>query len=133
MIKTICYTSIYTKDIPAFKLEMLFHNTRINNNSHKIKGVLVAKNNKFFQILEGQETILDNLFLSIQKDTRHHQINKILNTSIKSHSFKDFGTGYNAIKSIESLFGLQTYLNSPTVNNLNNAALFLTTIENFFK
>lgn len=112
---------------------MLFHETRLNNNSHKIKGVLVAKNNKFFQILEGPEAILDDLYTAIKKDTRHHEINEILNTPITSNSFKDFGTGYNTIKSIESLLGLQTYLSSPSINNLNNAALFLTTIQNFFK
>ncbi|MBP0905447.1 BLUF domain-containing protein [Mariniflexile gromovii] len=133
MIKTICYTSLYAEHISAFNLEMLFHKTRLFNNKHNIKGVLVAKNNRFFQILEGPETILDNLYLSIKKDSRHHQINEVLNTHITSYSFENFGTGYNTIKRVESLFGLQSYLNSPTINNIDNASLFLTTTENFFK
>ncbi|WP_372756753.1 BLUF domain-containing protein [Mariniflexile sp.] len=133
MLKTICYTSKYTEDISTFNLEMLFHKTRLNNNNFNIKGVLVAKNNRFFQILEGPETILDALYFSIKKDTRHHEINEVLNTYISEYSFENFGTGYNTIQRIESLFGLQSYLSSPAINNINNASLFLSTTENFFK
>lgn len=133
MIKTICYTSLYTENISAFNLEMLFHETRLNNNNLNIKGVLVAKNNRFFQILEGPDTIIDNLFAVIKKDSRHHQITEVLNTPIAAYSFENFGTGYNTIKRIESLFGLQTFLSSPTINNQVNAALFLSTTQDFFK
>ena len=133
MIKTICYTSIYTENISAFNLEMLFHKTRLNNNNLNIKGVLVAKNNCFFQILEGPDYILENLYSTIKNDKRHYEINEVLNTYISSYSFENFGTGYNTIQRIESLFGLQSYLSSPTINNQNNAHLFLTTTENFFK
>ena len=133
MPKTICYTSHYTNAISAFNLELLFHKIRLNNDKHNIKGVLVSKNEKFFQILEGDSTIVDELYLSIKKDTRHHKINEVLNTTSESYAFKDFGTGYNTIKSLESLIGLQMYITSLSKSNLDNANLYITTIKNFFK
>ena len=131
MLKTICYTSLHAKEIPAYQIEMLFHQVRTFNELNEIKGVLFSGFDRFFQIIEGPESLIDSLYESIKKDSRHKDISQILNTKINSYSFKDFGTGYNTIKSLDSMLGLQNYLSSPSFKSSSHAKIFLQGIGSF--
>jgi hypothetical protein len=131
MLKTICYISFHSNSISDYEIENLFYHVKSFNNQNDIRGVLYSGFDRFFQIIEGPTDAMDTLYHSIKEDTRHTNINEILNINIKHYCFKEFGTGYNTINSFESLFGLQNYLSSPTFNSSSNANIFLKTLETF--
>ena len=129
MLKTICYTSTIKPSLSLLEFEALFSETQTKNDSNNITGVLVKKDNLFFQIIEGHPEVIDTLFMQIKKDTRHSKISELLNTSISQLSFNAFETGYTVIEDIDTLYGLQLYVATLEQNNIENSSLFLQIIE----
>ena len=129
MLKTICYTSTAKPSLSLLEFEALFCETQTKNNSNNVTGVLVKKDNLFFQIIEGHPEVIDTLFMQIKKDSRHSKISELLNVSISQLSFKAFDTGYTVIEDIDTLYGLQIYVTALEQNNIENSSLFLQIIE----
>ena len=122
MLKTICYKSQANANLNLLEFEALFNQTQLKNNSHNITGVLVKRDDVFFQILEGNPIIIDTVYEEIKKDRRHFNILELLNKSISQLSFKSFDIGYAVIKDTDTLYDLQQ-------NNIENSPLFLQIIE----
>ncbi|WP_252150450.1 BLUF domain-containing protein [Acinetobacter soli] len=57
-------------------------------------GVLYYANNAFFQCLEGEEEILNDLMQRIMQDPRHHEINVFEAIEIKRIYFKKWSMKY---------------------------------------
>ncbi|GAL62346.1 MULTISPECIES: BLUF domain-containing protein [Algibacter] len=129
MLKTICYTSTVKPSLSLLEFEALFNETQTRNDRNNITGVLVKKDNLFFQIIEGHPEVIDSLFVQIKKDSRHSKISELLNASISELSFKAFDTGYTVIEDIDTLYGLQLYVAALEQNNIENSSLFLQIIE----
>ena len=111
MLKTICYKSKSNPGNTIIDIESLFYQTRQHNNTQEVKGILIYRDATFFQILEGESTIVNTLYQSIKRDSRHGNIKELLNTEIDNYSFADFGLGYATISSLDALYGFQEYLN----------------------
>jgi hypothetical protein len=110
MIKTICYISNKTKDLSTKELDHLLESLVKKNNKTHISGILMLKNNHFFQIMEGEADIVNDLFKVIKKDTRHHGVIKLLETSIKDRVFEDYETGhFSVITDYSNLKKLRIY------------------------
>jgi hypothetical protein len=71
MLKTICYKSQVKSTLKILEFEALFNETQYNNDTNNITGVLVKKENVFFQIIEGHSSVIDPLYQKIKKDSRH--------------------------------------------------------------
>ncbi|MGB2685992.1 MAG: BLUF domain-containing protein [Olleya sp.] len=129
MLKTICYKSQANTNLNLLEFEALFNQTQLKNNSHNITGVLVKRDDVFFQILEGNPIIIDTVYEEIKKDRRHFNILELLNKSISQLSFKSFDIGYAVIKDTDTLYGLQKFVSDLQQNNIENSPLFLQIIE----
>ncbi|MEM5538765.1 MULTISPECIES: BLUF domain-containing protein [unclassified Olleya] len=129
MLKTICYKSQANANLNLLEFEALFNQTQLKNNSHNITGVLVKRDDVFFQILEGNPIIIDTVYEEIKKDRRHFNILELLNKSISQLSFKSFDIGYAVIKDTDTLYGLQKFVSDLQQNNIENSPLFLQIIE----
>ena len=129
MLKTICYKSQANANLNLLEFEALFNQTQLKNNSHNITGVLVKRDDVFFQILEGHPIIIDTVYEEIKKDRRHFNILELLNKSISQLSFKSFDIGYAVIKDTDTLYGLQKFVSDLQQNNIENSPLFLQIIE----
>ncbi|MEL0643853.1 BLUF domain-containing protein [Olleya sp. Ti.3.14] len=129
MLKTICYKSQANANLKLLEFEALFNQTQLKNNSHNITGVLVKRDDVFFQILEGNPIIIDTVYEEIKKDRRHFNILELLNKSISQLSFKSFDIGYAVIKDTDTLYGLQKFVSDLQQNNIENSPLFLQIIE----
>lgn len=57
------------------------------NQECNITGILCYRRGCFFQIIEGDDDVVDQLFLKIQSDSRHEQVNVILDISITQRFF----------------------------------------------
>ncbi len=129
MLKTICYKSKINKTLQLLEFEALFNQTQLKNDSHNITGFLVIRNDEFFQVLEGNPTIIDTVYEDIKKDHRHTNITEFLNTSISQLSFKTFDIGYSVIKDADTLYSLQQFVSNLDQQKHGNRTLILEIIE----
>ena len=74
MLKRISYISNFSHSMSDEELEKLAKQSAKNNAENDITGVLMAKGEVFFQIIEGPEENIDKLFSNISKDPRHEKI-----------------------------------------------------------
>ncbi len=74
MLKRIHYISSFVHEMSAVEIEELASQAAKKNAENEITGVLMAKGGLFFQIIEGPEENIDELFTHILKDPRHEKI-----------------------------------------------------------
>ena len=55
-----------------------------------ITGLLFHHNGKFLQIIEGEKTSLEKLMSSIEKDSRHTNIQRIIDEKISSRGYAEW-------------------------------------------
>ena len=73
-IYLIVYTSKSIGPITDDLLNDILSKSRNYNKSHSLTGCLIARNNFFFQLLEGPEDEVRKCFKKIEKDPRHIEI-----------------------------------------------------------
>lgn len=74
MLKRINYISSFVQEMSDDELEKLASQAAKKNAENDITGVLIAKGEVFFQIIEGPEEGIDKLFSNILKDPRHKKV-----------------------------------------------------------
>ena len=74
MLKRITYISSFVKDMSDDEIEQLADQAAKKNAENDITGVLMAKGEVFFQIIEGPEENIDRLYANLLKDPRHEKI-----------------------------------------------------------
>ena len=110
MIKTICYISNKNEDLSNDELDDLLKYLVKKNDEMHISGILMLKNNHFFQIMEGEADTINNLYDAIKKDLRHHGLIKLLETSITDRIFEDYQTNhFSVLTDYSSLKKLKIY------------------------
>lgn len=98
----------YVSDVmirpPVIKNEMvdIVSTAQKNNKNLDVTGVLFFENNHFFQIIEGNEPNLRQLYETIERDDRHSRITKLLDQPVPERTFNDW--------SLESF-----YVDNPTL------------------
>jgi hypothetical protein len=68
------YSSTAKKDLKEEDISNILETARDFNLKNNLSGCLVFHNNKFIQILEGDEGIVKELFAKIEKDKRHKNV-----------------------------------------------------------
>jgi hypothetical protein len=71
MLKRITYVSRFAKPISESELEKLGELSAENNKNLGVTGVLMTSGGIFFQILEGPEEAVDQVYSAISADSRH--------------------------------------------------------------
>jgi len=72
--------------------------SRKNNPKQHIGGVLYFSNNYFFQCLEGEQEVVNNLYQKISTDPRHNNVQSISVKRINKRKFGDWSMKYVALK-----------------------------------
>ncbi|MCL6218100.1 BLUF domain-containing protein [Zunongwangia pacifica] len=88
----ICYVSTASPDMEEKDIDNILSYTENWNMDHNITGILLCSEGNFFQVIEGESAIIQELFANIAKDSRHRNLIKIFNKEIKNTTF----TGYEA-------------------------------------
>lgn len=73
-MKRVTYISRLANPLSMQEIEEIGIISRENNRQADITGFLVYFDKLFFQIIEGNEEKIDQLFVKIRKDSRHHDI-----------------------------------------------------------
>lgn len=88
------YVSSATSRISEAEITDILKVSRRNNARQGLTGVMIYHEGSFFQILEGEEDIVEGLFRRIAGDERHHGVIRLLSTSVASRAFPDWQMGF---------------------------------------
>ncbi len=68
------YCSIAKPDLKSKDIQDILQTAIDFNSKNNITGCLLFHNNEFLQILEGEKSVIQELFASIERDERHSQV-----------------------------------------------------------
>lgn len=109
------YVSIATKPFSETELVELLATSRKNNASVGVTGMLLYKEGKFMQLLEGEEAQITRVFEKISKDPRHRNVITLLEGREDRRVFSEWLMGFSNLdaEAAESIPGYSEYLNTP--------------------
>ena len=96
LIRTI-YVSSAIASFSEPQLKDLLKTSRQNNLAADITGMLVHKDGKFMQTLEGPGDAVRTLVETIRKDPRHHKFTTLMEGPILNRAFGNWSMGFKAI------------------------------------
>lgn len=79
-------------------LNSILAQSRDNNSHVGITGILLFEGGTFFQVLEGEEAVVDAVYTKILADPRHVNATKIISEPILRRDFGEWTMGYPRIE-----------------------------------
>ncbi|OEF61574.1 hypothetical protein A1OW_19745 [Enterovibrio norvegicus] len=74
---------------------------RANNEKRDVSGLLLYAKENFFQILEGDEGVVEKLYADIASDTRHNSAIVIDRSEIEQRSFPNWSMGFKNLETFD--------------------------------
>lgn len=90
----LAYASTAKKDWGSAELLSLLQQCRKNNSANGISGILLYSNRTFFQILEGDEEVVESTYETIKQDERHKDVTLIEKKDILERDFPYWSMGF---------------------------------------
>ena len=97
MLFHLIYVSTAVDPMSDDALAELLQQSRTRNSRNRITGLLLYKNGHFMQVLEGDEGKVMKIFASIERDTRHKNIDVLRAEYIQCRDFPDWSMGYRNV------------------------------------
>ncbi len=110
MRHVISYVSSANPNLSEEDVIDLFEHVNDFNNSHDITGVLLYAETNFFQLIEGEEEEIKSLYSRIENDSRHSNIIKFVDKSIKGPAFDGYISRFVTDTSKLDSSNLETYI-----------------------
>jgi hypothetical protein len=113
MIQTL-YVSKATKPMSEDEILEILKQSRERNKEDSITGMLLYVKEKFFQILEGEESKVSETYERILKDERHTDIKLIKKFDIQKRVFPEWSMGFKYIteENMDEVEGYSDFLNN---------------------
>ncbi len=110
-VYTICYFSKAAEDLSEEEIHEIFDHTNERNNERGVRGILLHSFGNFFQVLEGDEAYLTNLYnTKIKPDTRHSNVFEVINKESPKSLFEEYNSRFQTIENREQLDEVKAYL-----------------------
>lgn len=93
----IIYSSTETRVLDRDSLHSILDTARRRNRELEVTGILLHSERSFLQVIEGEESVINDLFNRIRADERHRNITLIIRESIAARSFSDWTMGFAEI------------------------------------
>lgn len=74
MLSTLIYRSLVNPELQQASIHRLVEDAFCKNNANNITGILLFDGTAFFQVLEGEEAVINALFTRIKADLRHNAV-----------------------------------------------------------
>jgi len=122
----ISYVSTAKKNLSNSEISQILIESERVNNSKDITGLLLYSEGNFFQIIEGDQKQIIQLYETIKEDSRHYNIIKLFGKEIKKEAFDGFKSDFISEDARYSSARLQNYehylevLDKPTKNAVAN-------------
>jgi hypothetical protein len=91
------YASRASANMRAAQIQDLLTKARASNAAQGITGILLLIDVSFFQVLEGEAPVVDRIYETIVRDTRHDRVTQIIREPIPQRSFAEWSMGYAAL------------------------------------
>lgn len=115
----ISYVSTVSSNLNETDIQAILHYSREWNIAHEITGILLYSEGNFFQVLEGDKKLVEDLFKRIENDPRHYDLIRIFQKKIQQEKFTGYKTNFISLDSRFSQNELSTYFEQ--IENLNPA------------
>ena len=122
----ISYVSTAERSLSETEIRQILNDSEINNNKQNITGLLLYSEGNFFQIIEGDQKHIVQLYETIEDDSRHFNVIKLFGKEIKKESFDGYKSDFISEDARYSSARLQNYehylevLDKPTKNAVAN-------------
>jgi len=105
------YVSTAMQKFSDEDLLQLLDQARAKNERLGLTGMLLYNEHNFFQVLEGEPAVVDELFHTISQDERHMKTVTIIREPIAKRSFGEWTMGFAAVTSadLQHLTGLNDF------------------------
>ncbi|WP_024553251.1 diguanylate phosphodiesterase [Franconibacter helveticus 513] len=114
MLTTIIYRSHICDDVPVKKLEEMVATANLKNGETGVTGILLFNGTHFFQLLEGPEEGVLEIYNHICEDARHYNIVELLRDYAPSRRFGKAGMELFDLREYDSDEVLQHVLDKGT-------------------
>ena len=96
----VAYTSVATEPFDDEMLSSLLEWCRARNGSVDVTGVLLYRDGRFIQFLEGPEKAVRELVASISQDRRHTRVRVLLEDPVAERQFAEWTMGYQTLDAV---------------------------------
>jgi hypothetical protein len=105
------YASTATKEFTDADLLQLLSVVRERNEKLALTGMLLHTDNNFFQVLEGEPAVVDEIFKKISQDERHTRVVNIIREPIAKRSFGEWSMGFTSVdvNDLQEMSGLNDF------------------------
>ena len=112
------YVSAATSAFADENLEELLTDARKNNKQLNITGLLLYTDRTFFQVLEGYEAEVRDLYQKIECDPRHNNVLILAESRIAERNFSEWSMGFRTGREdIEEVPGFVDFFSQETAYN----------------
>ena len=94
MLFQLSYISASVNPFDEEELVQLLKKARAKNSAKNITGFLVYDGDHFFQLLEGEESDVRDLFEVISQDQRHKRVTTLLEQKVEERTLPDWSMQY---------------------------------------
>lgn len=122
----ISYVSTAERSLSETEIRQILNDSEVNNNKQNITGLLLYSEGNFFQIIEGDQKQIVQLYETIEDDSRHFNVIKLFGKEINKESFDGYKSDFISEDARYSSARLQNYehylevLDKPTKNAVAN-------------
>ncbi|BCE02990.1 BLUF domain-containing protein [Marinicellulosiphila megalodicopiae] len=111
LIHLIYCSAITADELSKQELDVILDQSRINNDQAEITGMLLYDSGSFFQVLEGDQKMVEAVYEKIVKDTRHQNVTKLIMEPIEERAFGHWSMGYPRVtkKELTEIEGLNDF------------------------
>ena len=96
MVYQIIYVSEAAEIMPKSKLYNILSVSRRNNKDANVTGALIFVENKFIQILEGDQKVVERLVSKIKNDKRHKNFDVLMEGESAERNFPEWRMAYSS-------------------------------------
>jgi Sensors of blue-light using FAD len=97
LVQCIYCSTCTNPSFAAPELKALLDNCRTSNAARNVTGMLLFHAGAFFQVLEGDRTVVEALFEKISSDKRHCNAKKIILEPIAERAFAAWTMGHSGL------------------------------------
>ncbi|WP_144872400.1 BLUF domain-containing protein [Microbacterium sp. 1.5R] len=97
-LRALVYTSNASQPFSEGALGQLLDECRQNNADAAVTGMLLYRDGRFIQVLEGEGDVVRGLAERIRRDPRHRDMRVLLEERLARRRFPDWTMGYRALR-----------------------------------
>ena len=100
-LKYLVYVSKESRELSSSDLDDILMASQQYNDANKVSGILLYVEGRFFQVLEGPEDEVNQLFETIKNDPRHTESTIVAQGDLEQRFFKGWNMRFNKVSAAE--------------------------------